>query len=70
MPLFQGIKPTSLTYTCIGKWVLYQQHHLESPPYTICMYIMREYKRLLNYGGKHVLLFSAPSGSLNYFHHW
>ena len=26
-----GIGPTSLTSTCIGRWVLYHEHHLGSP---------------------------------------
>ena len=27
-----GIEPVSLTSTCIGRWVLYHQRHLGSPP--------------------------------------
>lgn len=37
MPLFQGIEPTFSMSTCIGRRVLYQQHYLGSPPYTICI---------------------------------
>ena len=28
---YPGIGPTSLTSTCIGRWVLYHEHHLGSP---------------------------------------
>ena len=31
-----GIEPVALRSTCIGRWVLYQEHHLESP---CCVFI-------------------------------